>query len=358
MTGVARAAVWSGPATGFTVVDVAWPELAAGEVLVEVELTTVCGSDRHTYAGDRSTPIPTVLGHEAIGRVVATGGEVLTVDGHRVRVGARVAWTIVASCGTCRRCRRGLPQKCATARKYGHEPITEHWRLNGTYASHVHLLAGTGIVELPEGLAAAVAAPAGCATATVVAAIRRTGLAAGDLAVVLGCGMLGLTAVAYLRRLEVGRIVACDLVPARRDRAVAFGADVVCSPSELADVVAAQSAGAGADLVLELTGSSAVAQSALALLAIDGRLGLVGSVFVDDPLTVPPESMVRNLWSIVGTHNYEPDDLAVAVDFLEQVDQALFASLVGVRSPLSMINDAFAAPVADGAVRVAIDPSS
>ncbi|MGH3587901.1 MAG: alcohol dehydrogenase catalytic domain-containing protein, partial [Pseudonocardia sp.] len=72
----ARAAIWWGVEKGFTVEPQPLPDLRPGEALVAVELATICGSDLHTIAGDRPTPLPTVLGHEAVGTVVATGGPV------------------------------------------------------------------------------------------------------------------------------------------------------------------------------------------------------------------------------------------------------------------------------------------
>src|SRR5690606_40727707 len=105
----APAAVWDGG--GFRVRDEPLPEVAGGEALVRVAMATICGSDLHTITGDRDTPVPTVLGHEAIGTVVAAGADAVTFDGGTLHPGDRVTWTIGAACGACRRCRRGVPQK-------------------------------------------------------------------------------------------------------------------------------------------------------------------------------------------------------------------------------------------------------
>lgn len=268
------AAVWSGPGSGFSLVSQPRPELAPGEVLVRIELATICGSDVHTISGDRPTPLPTVLGHEAVGIVEDVAGTVHTVDGRPVEPGQRVTWTIGTSCGSCRRCLRGVPQKCTGVRKYGHEAITDHWRLNGGFATHCHLVEGTGLVTVPESLPASVAAPANCATATVVCAARRAELSAGDSVIVIGCGMLGLTTVAYAREFGAEHVVACDVDENRRELARAFGATAVCGPADLAEYAAKY----GADVVIELSGNSRAVQSALDVAGLDGRVALVGSV--------------------------------------------------------------------------------
>ncbi len=323
-TGSATAAIWDGTDKGFALQSVPLPTLRAGEVLVRTELATICGSDLHTINGDRPTPLPTVLGHEAIGHVVATGGEVIA-DGRPVTVGERITWTIGTSCGTCRRCLRGIPQKCATVRKYGHEAIDDHWQLNGGFADHVHLAAGTGIVRLPDDLPASVATPANCATATVTCAARRVDLTADDVVVVLGCGMLGLTAVAYARDRGATTVIASDVDPARRALAGLFGATQTVGPETLAKVVAEQ----GADVIFELSGNSRAVQTAFDIVEMGGRIALVGSVSPAPPIQFEPSGYVKNLTTVVGSHNYRVDDLVEAVAFLQRTPyQSLFSDLV------------------------------
>ncbi|MFD4370704.1 zinc-binding dehydrogenase [Streptomyces sp. NPDC058486] len=347
------AAVWSGADGGFALVPQPRPELAPGEVLVRVELATICGSDLHTLAGDRPTPVPTVLGHEAVGHVEEVAGSVRTADGRPVTPGQRVTWTVGTSCGSCRRCARGVPQKCSDLRKYGHEALTDRWRLNGGFATHCHLVAGTGLVTVPASLPAEVAAPANCATATVVCAARRAGLSAGDSVIVIGCGMLGLTAIAYARELGAEHVVACDVDESRRRQALDFGATAVCGPDGLAELARAY----GADVVLELSGNHHAVRSALEVVGIDGRVALVGSVSPGPRVDFAPDAFVRNLSRVVGTHNYTVDDLAEAVRFLDRTPlQDRFAALVPYALPLNDLDAAVAAAREGTAPRVAVLP--
>lgn len=347
----ATAAIWTGVDAGFSVGPQPLPDLRPGEVLVALELATICGSDLHTIAGDRPTPLPTVLGHEAVGRITATGGPVHGPSGEPLEPGDRVTWTIGTACGTCRRCRRGIPQKCLNVRKYGHEAIDDHWRLNGGLATHCHLMPGTGLVPVPAALPASVAAPANCATATVACAARRIGLTAADDVVVQGCGMLGLTAVAYARERGVRSVLACDVDPDRRDLALRFGATVACAPEELATTAGDH----GADVVFELSGSSRAVQAALEVVDMGGRVALVGSVSPGPEVRFEPSGFVRNLTTVIGSHNYRLDDLVEAVEFLGRTPiRDLFAGLVPQAYPLSDIDAAVAAARSGGAPRVAV----
>jgi D-arabinose 1-dehydrogenase-like Zn-dependent alcohol dehydrogenase len=168
----ATAMLWRAPGSPHEPVTVTDVTLGPFEVLVEVELATICGSDVHTSTGHRSAPAPLVLGHEQLGHVVALGPEVpLAVDGAQLAIGDRVLWSIAATCGSCDRCAAGLDQKCRALRKYGHEQFTQRWALSGGFASHAHLVAGTAIVRLPPEVPAEVLAPVSCGTATAWAAL-------------------------------------------------------------------------------------------------------------------------------------------------------------------------------------------
>lgn len=354
--GKAHAVVWNGPDDGFRRTTVALPDLETDEVLVKMRMASICGSDLHTVHGDRPTPLPTILGHEMVGEVIATGGRVRALDGRALEPGMRVVWTIGASCGVCRRCERGMPQKCLRLRKYGHEALSRRWYLNGGLATHCHLLPGTGIVVVPDDVPDAVAVPASCATSTVACAVRRAGDVDGGVTAILGCGMLGLTLTAYLRYAGAREVIACDPDPDRRVLARALGATHATTPEGLKELTLEASDGEGADASFEMSGNPSAIGLAIDLLATGGVAGLVGSVSPSDSVPLDPESTVRRMKTIVGTHNYAPPDLVDAVRFLASTpykDQ--MARLVSVAGVLEDAEHAVARAGEKGAYpRVAI----
>lgn len=357
-TGTATAAVWHGPGTGFALERVRLPRLGADEALVEIDTVTLCGSDLHTVAGDRETALPTILGHEMVGTVAGVGGPVTAYDGRIIEPGTRITWTVGSSCGRCPRCVRGLPQKCRALRKYGHAAMSPDWRLNGGLASNCHLVGGTGIVVVPGGLDDRIAAPANCATATVVAACRRVEVTAADTVLVQGCGMLGLTAVGLLASRGVATIVCCDVDPARRELAGHAGGTATTHPDLLAETVREATGDEGVTVALDFTGNSPAVRGAIDQLAIGGRLGLVGSVSPAPTIELAPEDVVRRLLTVSGIHNYTAADLADAVDFLDTAaDRELFGSFVPRTFGLSDISAAVAHAATERPPRVAVDPS-
>ena len=115
------AVVFHGAGQPLELCELPIPPLEPDELLVEVTLSTICGSDLHTFAGRRSCDCPTILGHEITGRVVELNGTALDLFGDEVRPGDRITWSIAASCGRCFFCSNTLPQKCERLAKYGHE---------------------------------------------------------------------------------------------------------------------------------------------------------------------------------------------------------------------------------------------
>lgn len=343
----ATAMVWPGDGHAHEAVAVPGVRLAPGDVLVEVELATVCGSDIHTVLGQRTAQAPLVLGHEQVGRVVALGrGGAKTTDGHRVTLGERVVWSVAVPCGRCARCRRGLPQKCLNLQKYGHERMRRGWELSGGFATHTHILDGTPLVRVPDDIPAEVLAPASCSTASVAAALEAASAIVpldGALVLIAGAGMLGLTATAMAT--DAGaRVVVSDPLPERREAALAFGATAVSDPSSLPAVLAkAGGRSAAPTIALELSGDPAAVRSLLGAVDVGGVLVLVGSVTTGPELGIIPEQLVRNLLTIRGVHNYAPRHLEQAVRFLTDAWQRYpFAEQVGETFALAEVDRALA----------------
>lgn len=360
----ATAMLWHAPDRPHEAATVESVRLRQLEVLVEIELATICGSDAHTSAGHRAAPAPLVLGHEQLGRIVALGaGEPRAADGAVLAVGDRVLWSITASCGQCERCAVGLPQKCRTLRKYGHEEFTEPWVLSGGFASHMQLLAGTAILRLPESVPATVLAPVSCGTATAWAALataQRMRRSPATTALITGAGLIGLTLTAMASDRGIRTVVA-DPDPARRQLALRFGAtaayDPLADPTDRVLAVAAAGAEDGFDVVVEASGARAAVAGTLAAAAIGGVIVLVGSVFPTEPVPLDPERLVRRLITVTGVHNYTADDLVAATAYmLKRWSAHPFSELVGEVVALGDLDAGIRRSGPGGPVRIAVDP--
>ncbi|MFM7038963.1 MAG: alcohol dehydrogenase catalytic domain-containing protein [Planctomycetaceae bacterium] len=103
MSSVSLAAVYHGTPGVISLQSITTPRPRSAEILVEVEACTLCGSDLHSFEGRRAVPVPTVLGHEIVGRIADFGAEAVRTDlsGQLLSVGDRIVWAVVAACGRC-----------------------------------------------------------------------------------------------------------------------------------------------------------------------------------------------------------------------------------------------------------------
>lgn len=319
---MAFAQVFSAPGVPFALHSVPLGPCLPGECLVRLSASTICGSDVHTFEGKRSDPsAPLILGHEGCGHIVALG-EPRCASTAALLVSQRVTFSVVSSsCNGCEACINKLPQKCASAKKIGHagfrEPSSRPMEgLWGTYATHILLRPGTPIVPLPDALSDAVAAPANCALATVVASWQAASRVLGGpprRVRILGCGLLGLYACAFAAARGATSIAASDVSRERVDLALRFGA----TEGFVVGGAVPLSPPPPVDAVFEVCGVVSAVKEGLASLRPGGALILVGLVHPHSDLAgITAEAIIRKCATIVGVHNYNSEDLGEAVEFL------------------------------------------
>lgn len=356
------AAVFTGPGRPLELWSLPVPQPEPGEALVRIECCTVCGSDLHTIRGRRVERTPSILGHEATGVVAAVGTPPLTdTTGRPLQPGERVTWSSSVSCGSCDRCLAGLPQKCRTLAKYGHETTEGRLALSGGLAEFILLRRGSAVVPVAPQLPAELVSPVNCATATIAAACRRAGRLEGKRVLITGAGMLGLTAAAWAKSAAAAHVTVCDPRSDRRERARLFGADVAAErverPAGEGRPTASLSVDGTCDVAFELSGDPEAVAAVIEQGAVGSQIVLVGTVMPSPPVSIDPERVVRRCQSIHGVHNYAAEDLAAAVRFLETHAATWpFRDLVSQRRPLREINDAVEHALASQPVRMAICP--
>jgi L-iditol 2-dehydrogenase len=271
------------------------PEPAVGpdDVLVCVKACGICGSDVHGYDGSTGRRIPPlVMGHEAAGVVVKTGDSV-----KRVQVGDRVTFDSTVYCGTCYFCQRGDVNLCDDRQVLG--VSAGEYRRNGAFAEFVAVPEHI-VYALPDALTFEHAAMIE-AVSVAVHAVQLTPVRLGDTAVVVGAGMIGLLVIQALRLAGCSRIVAVDLNGARLKLAAEHGVDL-CLNAGACDVpaeVRAYTSGRGADVGLEVVGTTETVQSAVASLRKGGALTLVGNY--SPKIELPLQSVVTRQIRVMGS---------------------------------------------------------
>jgi 2-desacetyl-2-hydroxyethyl bacteriochlorophyllide A dehydrogenase len=266
-----RAVTFQGP-NEVRVQDVPEPQLLdAGDAIVRIEATGVCGSDLHIYHGRVKIEAGFTIGHEYVGTVLAAGPDV-----HEIEVGDRVLGCFQTACGRCFFCRRGLFHKCDSSRTFGHGAALGS--LQGTQAEQA-LVPSADLVlrRVPQGMSDEMALFAGDVMGTGYHAIADSGLHAGDTVAVLGLGPVGLCAVQAARACGAAQVVAVDSVPARLAVAESFGARAVhLEEGDPRAVVRELTAGRGVDVCVDAVGHPKALDLAVRLTRKCGTVQAVG----------------------------------------------------------------------------------
>jgi D-arabinose 1-dehydrogenase-like Zn-dependent alcohol dehydrogenase len=382
------AMVWQGPGTSHAAIAVPGVSLGAGDVLVAVELATICPADVDAVSTGAGVTVPLVLGHEQVGRVVAVGPDAGTSDGTRLVVGMRVVWSRRIGCGECSDCSDDRSSACRNAREYGVDRLRRGWELSGAFATHVLVRSGTAILTVPEIVPAAVLAPLACATALAAAALEHIEQVVdvdGETVLIWGADLVGLTVAAMVADAG-GHAVVVEPDTTRRSRALDFGAHGVAAglvdverlihagretdgpARRLARPVAV--VGSGVDGIVSEGESTGVESASTTSGGPDGVLAAVAVVvrLRDAPAhgeeadrSAGVRSGVVPAWpeaaSVVTLQRTDTRHLTAAVDFASNAwFRYPFAELVAERHPLENVDAALRSAGTGSALRVAIDP--
>ena len=374
-----RAAVMKAPGL-VEVEEFSRPDVEPGAVLMQVVYSGICGTDKHTFRGEtiqyagtpheRQLEYPLICGHENVGIVVETGGDVLATDGTPLRAGDRIVPGANVACGECWFCREGFPYyACERLEDYGNSlNAARPPHLFGGWAELMYLLPRTPLFRVPDEL------PSEVAVLTEVMAVTHglddaTHLPSphtfrpGSSVAVIGVGPLGICHVIKARFLECGGLIAVDLLPSRLRVAETFGATLTIDGSTTArddriEAVRTQTDGRGADVVVDCSGVAETFTEALAIVRWGGTVIEAGA-FVDlGPVPVNPnrDLCTRNVCVLgVGGEtatSYVPAMKAMAA----HLDKLPLCDVVTHRLPLERAGEAIELSQSDSAMKVVIAP--
>lgn len=324
-------------------------ELEANAILTRIEICSVCGTDVHLWQGSlaQNIPLPVILGHEMVGRIVAFGaGNANDSIGRKLRVGDRITWTHT-SCGSCYFCTIAQePSLCQNTRRYMYERIDRFPYLLGGFSEYGYVLPEAGRILVPDNVSNELASLSSCALRSVMNAVDiLEGFRATDIVVVQGSGPLGLLATAVAKISGARRVITIGAPHERLAIAAAFGADEVLSiertsAEERVERVKALSDGRGADVVMEFTGHPQSLNEGLELARRGGSYVIVGQLG-PGATTIQPSIIVRKQLRILGSLSGRAKAYWKALDFLSLHQTAIpFDRMISNRYPLADVNTA------------------
>lgn len=262
------------PGAEIATVDV--PKIGRNEVLVKVRAASICGTDVHIWdwnlwAQNRVKKIPLIFGHEFAGEVIEVGSNVTSVQ-----MGDMVSAETHIVDSTCYQCKTDRMHVCQHMEILGVDR-------DGTFAEYVALPERNAWKNDPnlDPTVASIQEPLGNAVQTVLPKDHIEDIA-GKKVAVLGCGPIGLMAIAVVRALGAAKIFATagGLNKLRMEMAEKMGADMVLSAREegenMVKIIRDATGGNGVDVALEMSGSSMAVRQAFEMLTPGGRVSLLG----------------------------------------------------------------------------------
>jgi Zn-dependent alcohol dehydrogenase len=283
-----------------------------GEVTLRLAACGVCHSDVSATNGTIPYPMPLVLGHEGAGVVTAVGEGV-----SRYAVGDHVVSSFVSMCGRCHYCQTGRPQLCVQSLKTLYTLPDGTVRTRDAAGTPLNVFCGCGVmaefatvhsdnlVKIDKQMPLDRAALIGCGVMTGVgAAINTARVEAGSVAVVFGCGGVGLNVIQGCAIAGAGMIVAVDTADVKLDLATALGATHTFNVSGQQNVGKSlyKLTGGGADYAFDCVGSGKTSEQAWGVLRRGGTAVIVGIAGTTEQIVLNAQQVALSEKTLTGSY--------------------------------------------------------
>jgi L-iditol 2-dehydrogenase len=349
-----------------------------------MEMSGICGTDKHTYQGyttqyagtgsPREIEFPIIQGHENVGTIAAIGGNGIYSDfeGVPLKAGDRVVVGANVCCGQCYYCRHDFPYYfCQSTTDYGNNMTAKTPpHLFGGWSQYLYVVPGSFLVRVPDDLPSEVAVLTEIMAVTVgldrakqISAFPNESFRFDDTVVVLGVGPLGMCFLMKARMLGAGTIVAVDLSEYRLATAKRLGADHVLNVSgtNAADrltFVRGLTGGRGADMVIECAGVPQAVPEGLDMLRLGGLLVEAGNFSDLGEVSISPHRQIcaKNA-RILGVGGEEPAAYAPSMrQMARYMKHYPLRDFVTHRFPLRGVEAAMEKSIALDSMKVIMEP--
>lgn len=285
------AVVFHGVKEGFKIEKVSFPSMKSPhDVLLEVKLAGLCGTDPAILEGRHPASSPVILGHEYTGEVVDVGEAV-----RGVTIGDHVVIDPNIKCGKCYWCRKAKENLCENMTTLG-------IFIDGGFAKY-NLAPESAVYKIPKDMKwrdAVLVEPVSCA----INGVNRANIEVGDSVAIIGAGPMGLIWTQLAKHMGAGLIIVSDLIEKRLEVAKKLGADVVVNPHKenFIDAVRRVTDGRMANVCVEVVGSPVTVKQAIAATGHGGRTVIFGTTKKGREVSIEPYDIMRHEKEIVGSY--------------------------------------------------------
>ncbi|MDX1958129.1 MAG: zinc-binding dehydrogenase [Leptospiraceae bacterium] len=323
-----RAAVLYKNETHLKIEEVPEKKVKPGEIKVKIECCGVCGSDLHITVHKQVSlkNYPRILGHEASGIVSEIGEGV-----ENIQKGDSVILQPGVSCGHCKHCISGQPNYCDERGVLGFE-------VDGAFAESI-VVKEKAVIKFPQTIPFTEAAILADAVSTPYHALKYQGrMQSGDVVAIIGCGGLGIHAVALAKTLGASKILAVDLDKGALENAESYGANILINPKNVKNIgKALKEESGGIDVLCDFSGYYKNIEDSLRAMNTGGRMVMVGIGKNSLNITFPMMIVDRQI-SITGSLGCDHRGVPELIELVASGKLNLKKSITSMH-PLEEVND-------------------
>ncbi len=326
--------------------EVEMPKAGPGEVVLKVEAALTCGTDIKAFRrGHPKMPMPTLFGHEFSGTVVEVGKNV-----DRFKVGDQVMSVHSAPCNNCFYCKKGQENLCETVMDT---------KVLGAYSEYIklprHIVEQNAFIK-PQSISfpeAAMLEPLAC----VIYGLEQFTIKADSTVAVIGAGPIGLLQVAALKASGIKEVILAGRHGIRLNTGLILGADKIIDVDEndLIPAILDETAGRGADLVIECTGRPDVWESTLSLARKGGNILLFGGCPEGSRACFDTKRLHYDEITLKGVFHFTPAAVKKAYEMLSS-GKINVKPLITAELPLRELQRAFEMLMAGEGIKYALIP--
>lgn len=280
------------------------PKIGAGELLVKVMASGICGSDVMEWYRIKKAPL--VLGHEVTGEIAEVGAGV-----EKYKKGDRIFVSHHVPCNVCKYCLAGHHTACEMLHKTNFYP--------GGFAEYIKvpkINVERGVYLLPDSISfeeGTFIEPLAC----VWRAQRRAGVKPGDSVLILGSGISGLLHIKLARALGAARVIVTDVNEYRLNAALRFGADAAINAKEYDSKRLRQvNESKLADVVIVCTSANNAFTQALESIDSGGRVVFFAPTKTGITVPLPVNEFWRREITLMTSYGASPEDLETALELI------------------------------------------
>lgn len=349
----AKAAVFMGANKPFEIRKFEITKPPKGYAQIELIASGICGTDIHMHNGKLTVAVPSIIGHEFIGRISDADPEEAVSLG--LKVGDNVIVDIAVPCGACLLCKSGDDANCVNMKVTNGGSIDSPPYLYGGY-TEVNYTPLTNLIRIPDNINPVVAAIFACPGPTAMHAFHLAQQAGVDFtkiksAVVQGLGPVGCFAVMYLHAIGIESVYAITAGGKNEKRealAKNLGATEVLNLTSMGTEAVTtklqkENGGLGVDLCFEASGAPSAIPQGIDILRNRGVYLVPGQYSNSGEVTIQPQMITFKALHIIGSSQYSMPDVNAYLSFLDEHKELHDCiSKLGAQYHIEEINQAFA----------------